>query len=135
LLRNVSLSSCRKSWTSIRHWLRETWRGWVESLMIRNNFLRIVANVVLLSIRIGKFLSIAVFSQNHFPLFRGIQNSPCFLTNLIEFVIRFSLFALPIICIFPDDCVMANPVLCVLKFDFGHLSFENQGKILEFNYV
>lgn len=133
LLRNVMMvSTNRISWTS--NWYTWYWgrnlsrirrRNRVESLMIWNDSVRIVTNIVLLSVRIRKSFSVAILSKYLFPFLRSIQDCLCFSTNLIQFVIGLSFLNLSIITVFPNSCVVTNSILCILILNFWHLSFEN----------
>jgi len=133
LLRNVMMVSTNWiSWTSNwytwywgRNLSRERRRNRVESLMIWDDSVRIVTNVILLSVRIRKSFSVAILSKYLFPFLRSIQDCLCFSTNLIQFVIGLSFLNLSIITVFPYSCVVTNSILCILILNFWHLSFEN----------
>lgn len=133
MLRNVMMVSTNWiSWTSNwytwywgRNLSRERRRNRVESLMIWDDSVRIVTNVILLSVRIRKSFSVAILSKYLFPFLRSIQDCLCFSTNLIQFVIGLSFLNLSIITVFPYSCVVTNSILCILILNFWHLSFEN----------
>lgn len=133
LLRNVVMVSTNWiSWTSNwytwywgRNLSRERGRNRVKSLMIWDDSVRIVTNIILLSVRIRKSFSVAILSKNLFPFLRSIQDCLCFSTNLIQFVIGLSFLNLSIITVFPYSCVVTNSILRVLILNFWHLSFEN----------
>ena len=133
MLRNVMMVSTNWiSWTSNwytwywgRNLSRERRRNRVKSLMIWDDSVRIVTNIVLLSVRVRKSFSIAILSKYLFPFLRSIQDCLCFSTNLIQFVIGLSFLNLSIITVFPYSCVVTNSILRVLILNFWHLSFEN----------
>lgn len=133
MLRNVMMVSTNWiSWTSNwytwywgRNLSRERRRNRVKSLMIWDDSVRIVTNIVLLSVRVRKSFSIAILSKYLFPFLRSIQDCLCFSTNLIQFVIGLSLLNLSIITVFPYSRVVTNSIFCILILNFWHLSFEN----------